>query len=52
MEGLPAAVIWDMAETNPEDWQLMRRLHNHPQLHQIPFVYCTNRRRRRKRRPG
>ena len=36
--GLPAAVIWDMAETNPEDWQLMRRLHNHPQLHQIPFV--------------
>ncbi len=38
MAGLPAAVIWDMAETNPEDWQLMRRLHNHPQLHQIPFV--------------
>lgn len=36
--GLPAAVIWDMLETNPEDWQLMRRLHNHPQLHQIPFV--------------
>ncbi len=36
--GEPAAVIWDMAETNPEDWQLMRRLHNHPQLHQIPFV--------------
>ncbi|MAT99749.1 MAG: hypothetical protein CL608_21625 [Anaerolineaceae bacterium] len=36
--GLPAAVIWDMVETNPEDWQLMRRLHNHPQLHQIPFV--------------
>ncbi len=36
--GLPATVIWDMAETNPEDWQLMRRLHNHPQLHQIPFV--------------
>ena len=36
--GLPTAVIWDMAETNPEDWQLMRRLHNHPQLHQIPFV--------------
>jgi signal transduction histidine kinase/AraC-like DNA-binding protein len=37
-EGLPAAVIWDMAGANPEDWQLMRRLHNHPQLHQIPFV--------------
>lgn len=37
-EGLPAAVIWDMAGTHPEDWQLMRRLHNHPQLHQIPFV--------------
>ncbi|MBE2220589.1 MAG: AraC family transcriptional regulator, partial [Anaerolineae bacterium] len=36
--GLPAAIIWDMAETDPEDWQLMRRLHNHPQLHQIPFV--------------
>ncbi|MBK8905821.1 MAG: substrate-binding domain-containing protein [Anaerolineaceae bacterium] len=36
--GLPAAVIWDMAKTNPEDWQLMRRLHNHPQLYQIPFV--------------
>ena len=35
---VPAAVIWDMTGTNPEDWQLMRRLHNHPQLHQIPFV--------------
>ncbi len=35
---VPAAVIWDMIGTNPEDWQLMRRLHNHPQLHQIPFV--------------
>ncbi|MEZ4645635.1 MAG: substrate-binding domain-containing protein [Chloroflexota bacterium] len=35
---LPAAVIWDMAATDSEDWQLMRRLHNHPQLHQIPFV--------------
>jgi signal transduction histidine kinase/DNA-binding LacI/PurR family transcriptional regulator/AraC-like DNA-binding protein len=38
MEGTPAAVIWDMGATNSEDWQLMRRLHNHPQLHQVAFV--------------
>jgi signal transduction histidine kinase/AraC-like DNA-binding protein len=37
-QSVPAVVIWDMAGTDPEDWQLMRRLHNHPQLHQVPFV--------------
>ncbi len=35
---VPATVIWDMVGTDPEDWQLMRRLHNHPQLPQVPFV--------------
>ncbi len=35
---MPAVVIWDMAKTTSEDWQFMRRLHNHPQLHQTPFV--------------
>lgn len=37
-ESLPSVVIWDTTGTRPEDWQLMKRLHNHPQLHQLPFV--------------
>jgi signal transduction histidine kinase/AraC-like DNA-binding protein len=36
--GLPTAIIWDIDGANFADWQLMRRLHNHPQLQQIPFV--------------
>lgn len=36
--GLPAAVAWDMTGAVPGDWQLIRRLHNHPQLNQAPFI--------------
>lgn len=35
---LPAVVAWDVVNTAAEDWQLIRRLHNHPQLSQTPFV--------------
>ncbi len=34
----PAVVAWDMASAAADDWHLMRRLHNHPQLSQIPFI--------------
>lgn len=34
----PAVVVWDMASASADDWQLMRRLHNHPQLSQVPFI--------------
>lgn len=36
--GLPAVVVWDMTTPAPGDWMLIRRLHNHPQLSQTPFV--------------
>lgn len=36
--GLPAAVAWDMTGAISGDWQLIRRLHNHPQLSQAPFI--------------
>jgi signal transduction histidine kinase/DNA-binding LacI/PurR family transcriptional regulator/AraC-like DNA-binding protein len=35
---LPAVVAWDMASTVSGDWRLIRRLHNHPQLSQTPFI--------------
>lgn len=34
----PAVVAWDMAAAAADDWHLMRRLHNHPQLSQVPFI--------------
>ncbi len=35
---LPAVVAWDVAHIAAADWQLVRRLHNHPRLSQTPFV--------------
>ncbi len=34
----PAVVAWDMASAAADDWYLIRRLHNHPQLSQVPFI--------------
>lgn len=34
----PAAVAWDLVGASPGDWILVRRLRNHPQLSQIPFI--------------
>ena len=36
--GVPAVVAWDLAGTGSGDWHLIRRLHNHPQLGQTPFI--------------
>ncbi|HEX9925820.1 MAG TPA: substrate-binding domain-containing protein [Anaerolineae bacterium] len=36
--GVPAVVAWDLAGTGSNDWRLIRRLHNHPQLGQTPFI--------------
>jgi signal transduction histidine kinase/AraC-like DNA-binding protein len=36
--GLPAVVAWDMVGTYSDDWTLIRRLHNHPKMAQIPFI--------------
>jgi AraC-like DNA-binding protein len=35
---LPAVVAWNISDTQPDDWVLIRRLHNHPQMAQIPFI--------------
>ncbi len=40
--GLPAVVVWDMTAPAPGDWLLIRRLHNHPQLSQTPFVLAQS----------
>jgi signal transduction histidine kinase/DNA-binding LacI/PurR family transcriptional regulator/AraC-like DNA-binding protein len=34
----PAALAWDLADANPGDWAVVRRLRNHPKLCQAPFV--------------
>ena len=37
--GTPAIIVWDLTgEATPEDWLLVRRLQNHPQLRQTPFI--------------
>jgi len=36
--GLPAVIAWNMSGTYSEDWTLIRRLHNHPKMEQIPFI--------------
>jgi signal transduction histidine kinase/AraC-like DNA-binding protein len=36
--GLPSVVAWDMSGTHPEDWVMIRRLHNHPRMAEIPFI--------------
>lgn len=35
---LPAVIVWDIADAVSGDWRLIRRLHNHPQLNQTPFI--------------
>ena len=34
----PVALAWDLVGASPGDWVLVRRLRNHPQLSQIPFI--------------
>jgi len=34
----PAIVAWDLSEANKNHWRIIRRLHNHPQMLQIPFI--------------
>ncbi len=34
----PAAVAWDLADTRPEDWSVVRHLHDHPRLRRTPFL--------------
>ena len=38
MQNIPSIVVCDTSHQNTDDWQLIRRLHNHPRLSQIPFV--------------
>jgi DNA-binding LacI/PurR family transcriptional regulator/AraC-like DNA-binding protein/signal transduction histidine kinase len=40
----PAAIVWDLDDTRPEDWSVLRHLHEHPRLRRTPFlVYGTGR---------
>ncbi|WP_460396517.1 substrate-binding domain-containing protein [Actinophytocola sediminis] len=34
----PAAVMWDVAAARPEDWPLVRYLHDHSMLRHTPFL--------------
>jgi hypothetical protein len=34
----PTVIAWDLAAMTPDDWQIIRHLHNHPKLSQVPFV--------------
>lgn len=34
----PAAVAWSVAENRPEEWSVIRHLHDHPLLREIPFL--------------
>jgi signal transduction histidine kinase/DNA-binding LacI/PurR family transcriptional regulator/AraC-like DNA-binding protein/ActR/RegA family two-component response regulator len=34
----PAALAWDMADADPREWPLVRRLRHHPRLFQAPVV--------------
>ena len=38
VQGFPAVIAYDMQAPVSSDWSLIRRLHNHPQLSQTPFV--------------
>ncbi|GAB4581095.1 MAG: substrate-binding domain-containing protein [Anaerolineales bacterium] len=38
LQGFPAVIACDLRETLSSDWALIRRLHNHPQLSQTPFM--------------
>ncbi len=34
----PLTVAWDLVDANPSDWNIVRRLRNHPRLSQTPFL--------------
>ena len=34
----PAAMAWDLAGANANDWAIVRRIRNHPRLSQLPFI--------------
>ena len=34
----PLAVAWDLTDTTPGEWSIVRRLRNHPRLSQTPFM--------------
>ncbi|MFE1358250.1 substrate-binding domain-containing protein [Streptomyces harbinensis] len=34
----PAAIAWDAAHTRPQEWSVIRRLHDHPALRHTPFL--------------
>jgi AraC-like DNA-binding protein/DNA-binding response OmpR family regulator len=34
----PAALAWDLANTSAGDWEIIRRLRNHPKLSLAPFI--------------
>jgi len=34
----PAALAWDLAEADPEEWMLIQQLRSHPRLCQLPFI--------------
>ncbi|MCT2581562.1 substrate-binding domain-containing protein [Actinophytocola gossypii] len=34
----PAAVVWDQDGAAPEDWAVVRVLHDHPALRRVPFL--------------
>jgi signal transduction histidine kinase/DNA-binding LacI/PurR family transcriptional regulator/AraC-like DNA-binding protein len=34
----PAALAWDLADARSGDWVVVRRLRNHPELSQAPFI--------------
>jgi signal transduction histidine kinase/CheY-like chemotaxis protein/AraC-like DNA-binding protein len=42
VQGFPAVIAYDMRDTISRDWTLIRRLNNHPQLSQTPFVLFHN----------
>ncbi|MEV8117441.1 substrate-binding domain-containing protein [Streptomyces xiamenensis] len=34
----PAAIAWDTAHARPQEWSMIRRLHDHPALRHTPFL--------------
>jgi signal transduction histidine kinase/DNA-binding LacI/PurR family transcriptional regulator/AraC-like DNA-binding protein len=34
----PAALAWDLAGASANHWAMVRRIHNHPRLSQLPFI--------------
>ncbi len=38
----PAALAWDLSTAKGEDWALVRRLRNYPQMAQMPFILFNN----------